>query len=92
MDDSILLDITNIYYKYSNMLVKTALSMIPMGGVKFSWPVARENLTEGVAVSIVRPWTNLRFLSSANQRPYRICDCALVFKLEKYFVTIRSII
>ena len=28
-------------------MVKTTLSMIPMGGVKFSWPVAREKLTEG---------------------------------------------
>ena len=25
-----------------------------------------------VAVSIVRPWTNLRFLSSANQGPYNL--------------------
>ena len=40
-----MLDITNIYYK--NKLVKTTLSMIPMGGVKFSGPVAREKLTEG---------------------------------------------
>ena len=42
----ILLDITNIYYN-NIKLVKTTLSMIPMGGVKFSWPVAREKLTEG---------------------------------------------
>ena len=41
-----LLDITNIYYN-NIKLVKTTLSMIPMGGLKFSWPVAREKLTEG---------------------------------------------
>ena len=43
----ILLDITNIYYN-NIKLDKTTLSlMIPVGGVKFSWPVAREKLTEG---------------------------------------------
>ena len=42
----ILLDITNTSYNYIK-LINTPLSlMIPMGGVKFSWPVARENLTE----------------------------------------------
>ena len=42
----ILLDITNTSYDYIK-LINTPLSlMIPMGGVKFSWPVARENLTE----------------------------------------------
>ena len=43
----ILIDITNIYYN-NIKLDKTTLSLIiPVGGVKFSWPVAREKLTEG---------------------------------------------
>ena len=45
----ILLDITNTSYNYIKLInTSTTLSlMIPIGGVKFSWPVARENLTEG---------------------------------------------
>ena len=43
----ILLDITNTSYNYIKLINTTLSLMIPMGGVKFSWPVARENLTEG---------------------------------------------
>ena len=48
-NNSILLDITNIDLSYNYIkLINTTLSLkIPMGGVKFSWPVAREYLTEG---------------------------------------------
>ena len=43
----ILLDITNTSYSYIKLINTTLSLMIPMGGVKFSWPVVRENLTEG---------------------------------------------
>ena len=47
----ILLDITNTSYNYTKLINTTLSLMIPNGGgeggVKFSWPVARENLTEG---------------------------------------------
>ena len=44
----ILLDITNTSYNYIKLIITTLSLMIPnKGGVKFSWPVARENLTEG---------------------------------------------
>ena len=46
-NNAILLDITNICYNYIKLINTTLSLMIPMGGVKFSWPVARENLTEG---------------------------------------------
>ena len=43
----ILLNITNTSYNYIKLINTTLSLMIPMGGVKFSWPVARENLIEG---------------------------------------------
>ena len=43
----ILHDITNTSYNYIKLINSTLSLMIPMGGVKFSWPVAHENLTEG---------------------------------------------
>ena len=42
-----LFDITNTTYNYIKLINTTLSLMIPMGEVKFSWPVARENLTEG---------------------------------------------
>ena len=46
-NNAILLDITKISYNYIKLINTTLSLMIPMGGVKFLWPVARENLTEG---------------------------------------------
>ena len=43
----ILLDITNTFYNYIKLINTTRILMISTGGVKFSWPVACENLTEG---------------------------------------------
>ena len=43
----ILLDITNTSYNYIKLINTTLNLIIPMREVIFSWPVARENLTEG---------------------------------------------
>ena len=44
----ILLDITNTSYNYIKLVNTTLSLMIPLGGVKFSWPVyvVHENLTK----------------------------------------------
>ena len=38
-------DITNSSYNYIKLINTTFSLIISMGGVKFPWPVARENLT-----------------------------------------------